>query len=417
MDRIIEDKRLIKPKHWKIIGISAVVIAAIIFLTTRSNLSTYKTDADKLQIAEVFEGNFDDYIKINGRVEPISTIYLDAVEGGRVEEIFITEGTIVKKGDVILRLSNNNLNLSILNSEAQLAEKANFLREVMLNMEQQKLRTEQSLINLEFELKQKKRNYERNKKLYSKGHISQEDYLVSEDSYMLSNKLYDLTKRTKIQDSIYRKVQVEQMKQNLENMKKNLAFVHQRSENLNVKAPFDGQLGLLDAEIGQSITQGQRIGQINVLTSYKIACEIDEHYIDRVRKGLAATLTRDNAEYMLKIKKVYPEVRDGRFKVDLVFTGKMPEKVRTGQTYYINLVLGASKQSLQISRGGFFSSTGGQWVYVLNTEETEALKRNVKIGRQNPRYFEVLEGLNPGEKVIISGYEMFGDNERIILKK
>ncbi len=415
MDRIIEDKRLIKPKHWKIIGVSVVVIAAIIFLATRSHLSTYKTEADKLQIAEVFEGNFEDYIKINGRVEPISTIYLDAVEGGRVEEIFITEGTLVKKGDVILRLSNNNLNLSILNSEAQLAEKANFLREVMLNMEQQKLRTEQSLINLEFEVKQKKRNYERNKKLYSKGHISQEDYLVSEDSYMLANKLFELTKRTKVQDSIYRKIQVAQLNQNLENMKKNLEFVHQRLENLNVKAPFDGQLGLLNAEIGQSITHGQRIGQINVLTSFKIACEIDEHYIDRIRKGLDATLTRDNKEYKLKIKKVYPEVREGRFKVDLVFDGKMPEKIRTGQTYYINLVLGESKQSLQVSRGGFFASTGGQWVYVLNQEGTEALKRSVRIGRQNPRYFEVLEGLNPGEKIIVSGYEMFGDNERIVL--
>ncbi len=416
MDRIIEDKRLIKPKHWKIIGVAVFVIIIIIFLATRSNLSTYRTEADKLQIAEVFEGSFDDYIKINGRVEPISTIYLDAIEGGRVEEIFITEGTLVKKGDIILRLSNNNLNLSILNSEAQLAEKANFLREVMLNMEQQKLHTEQNLINLEFELKQKKRNYTRNKKLYAEGHISQEDFLVSEDSYMLSSKLFDLTKRKKEQDSIYRTIQVEQMKQNLDNMKKNLAFVHQRLDNLNVKATYDGQLGLLDAEIGQSISTGQRIGQINVLTSFKIACEIDEHYIDRVRKGLAASIERANKEYSLKIKKVYPEVRDGRFKVDLVFNDTMPEKIRTGQTYYINLVLGESKQSIQVSRGSFFSSTGGQWVYVLNPEGTEAIKRNVRIGRQNPRYFEVLEGLNPGEKIIVSGYEMFGDNDRIILK-
>lgn len=416
MDRIIEDKRLIKPKHWKIIGIVVLVLSTSLFLATRTTLSTYKTNADKVQIAEVFEGSFDDYIKINGRVEPISTIYLDAVEGGRVEEIYITEGNLVKKGDVILKLSNNQLNLSILNSEAQLAEKANFLREVMLNMEQQKLHTEQELINLEFELKQKKRNYERNKALFAQGHIAKEDFLVSEDSYQLSKRLFDLTKQKKVQDSVFRKIQVEQMEQNLENMKKNLEFVHQRLENLNVKVPVDGQLGLLNAEIGQSVAQGQRIGQINVLTSYKIACNIDEHYIDRVQTGLLAKHERDGTGYLLRIKKVYPEVRDGRFRIDLVFADKMPEKIRTGQTYHANLQLGEAEQRIQVARGGFFTSTGGQWAYVLDKTGGFALKRNIRIGRQNPQYFEVLEGLYPGEKVIVSGYEVFGDNERVVLK-
>ena len=416
MDRIIEDKRIIKPKHWKIIGIVGFVLIAMIFLATRTTISTYKTDFEKVHIAEVFEGSFEDYIKINGHVEPISIIYLDAIEAGRVEEIFITEGNHVKKDDIILQLSNNQLNLSILNSEAQLAEKANFLREVMLNMEQQKLYTEQELINLEFELKQKKRNYERNKALYGQGHIAKEDYLVSEDSYQLSKRLFNLTKRKKVQDSIFRTIQVTQMEQNLENMKKNLEFVHQRLENLNVKAPFDGQLGLLDAEIGQSVSQGQRIGQINVLSSFKIACKIDEHYIDRVQIGLTARLERDGQEYQLRVKKVYPEVREGWFRIDLVFTNDMPEKIRTGQTYYTNLQLGEAEQSVQVARGGFFTSTGGQWVYVLDETESFALKRNIKIGRQNPKYFEVLEGLNPGEKVIVSGYETFGENERIVLK-
>ncbi|NJO92772.1 MAG: biotin/lipoyl-binding protein [Chloroflexia bacterium] len=416
MDRIIEDKRLIKPKHWKIIGIAGIIIIATLFLATRTTLSTYKTNIDKVQIAEVFEGSFDDYIKINGRVEPISTIYLDAIEGGRVDEIYITEGNLVKEGDIILKLSNNQLNLSILNSEAQLAEKANFLREVMLNMEQQKLRTEQELINLEFELKQKKRNFDRNKALYNQGHIAKEDYLISEDSYQLSKRLFDLTKQKKVQDSVFRKIQVEQMEQNLENMKKNLDFVHQRLENLCVKAPVEGQLGLLNAEIGQSVSQGQRIGQINVLTAFKIACNIDEHYIDRIQIGLIAKLERDGTEYLLRVKKVYPEVREGRFRIDLVFTDKVPEKMRTGQTYYANLQLGEAEQRVQIARGGFFTSTGGQWVYVLDETGSFALKRNVRIGRQNPQYFEVLEGLNPGEKVIVSGYEVFGDNERIVLK-
>ncbi|MDF1549580.1 MAG: efflux RND transporter periplasmic adaptor subunit [Bacteroidales bacterium] len=416
MDRIIEDKRLIKPKHWKIIGAASLVLILIIFVSTRSALKTYKTNKDQIQIAEVFEDEFEDYIKLSGRVEPISTIYLDAIEGGRVEEIFITEGNMVKQGDVILSLSNNQLNLSILESEAQLAEKSNFLREVILSMEQQKLITKQELINLEFQLKKKKRDYERNQVLYKGGHIAKEEFLSSEDNYMLSKRLFDLNLERQIQDSAYRTIQIVQMEQNLENMKKNLQFVHQRLDNLNVKAPFDGQLGQLDAEIGQSINTGQRIGQINVLTSYKIACEVDEHYIDRVRTGLTANIDRDGKEYSLTVKKVYPEVRDGRFKINLIFNNDKPENMRTGQTFYVNLQLGDAQKAIQLEKGGFFSSTGGQWVYVLDASESYAIKRNVKIGRQNPKYFEVLEGLNPGEKVIISGYEFFGDNDRIMLK-
>lgn len=416
MDKIIEDKRLIKPKHWKIIIPSFLVLIAIVFLSTRSNVSTVKIEKDKIQIAEVFENDFEDYIKVNGRVEPISTIFLDAIEGGRVEEIFITEGSMVQKGDVILRLSNNNLNLSILNSEAQLAEKSNFLREVMLIMEQQKLQTKRDLLNLEYQLKLKKREFERNKKLYEQDVIPKEEYLVSEDGYFLSKKLFDLMHEKQGQDSIYRTIQIDQMNYNLKNMQKNLSFVHQRLDNLNVKATFEGQLGMLDAEIGQSINPGQRLGQINVLTSFKIIAEIDEHYIDRIRKGLMARMERDKSNFDLHVKKVYPEVRNGRFEIDMVFDSIMPGKIRTGQTYYIDLQLGDSQIRTQVSKGGFFHSTGGQWVYVLDESETFAMKREIKIGRQNPKYFEVLSGLNPGEKVIVSGYEIFGDNERVVFK-
>ena len=416
MDRIIVDKRLIKPNHWKIIGVTVFVIILILFISTRSALKTYRTDKNRLQIAEVFEGNFEDYVKINGRVEPISTIYLDAIEGGRVEEIFITEGSMVKKGDVILSLSNNQLNLSILESEAQLAEKSNFLREVILNMEQQKLTTKRELINLEFALKLKKRVYERNKTLYSGAHIPKEEFLVSEDAFLLEKRLLDLAQERQIQDSIYRTIQIAQMEQNLLNMKKNLEFVHERLDNLNVKVPFDGQLGFLDAEIGQSINVGQRIGQINVLTAYKIKCEIDEHYIDRVITGLTANIDKEGKTYSLKVKKVYPEVREGRFKIDMVFGNELPENMRTGQTYYVDLQLGDAQKALQIERGGFFTSTGGQWVYVVDHSGSFALKRQVKIGRQNPKYFEILEGLNPGEKVIISGYEAFCESDKIVLR-
>jgi HlyD family secretion protein len=392
------------------------MLVFVIFLSTRRNISIYKVNRDKIQISEVFEGDFEDYIKINGRVEPISTIYLDAIEGGRVEEIFKTEGSMVKKGDIILRLSNNQLNLSILNSEAQLAEKSNFLREVMLNMEQQKLQTKQQLINLEFELKQYKREYKRNKKLFEQNVIPQEEFLVSEDRFLLSDKLYKIMQEKQVQDSIYRSVQIDQMNRNLDNMKRNLALVHQRLGNLNVKAPFDGQLGLLDAEIGQSITPGQRIGQINVLTSFKIVAQIDEFYIDLIRTGIVGQLQRENKKYNLHIKKVYPEVRDHRFEVDMVFDEEMPANIRTGQTYYIDLQLGDTQVCNQILKGGFFQSTGGQWVFVVDETDGFAVKRNVRIGRQNPKYYEIIDGLNSGEKVIVSGYEIFGENEKIVFR-
>ncbi len=416
MDRIIEDKRLIKPKHWRIIIISVLILGSIIFLSTRSNVSTFRVEKERVQIAEVFDGDFEEYIKINGRVEPISTIYLDAIEGGRVEEIFITEGNMVKKGDIILRLSNNNLNLSILNSEAQLAEKSNFLREVMLNMEQQKLQTQKEIIHLEYQLKLKERTYQRNKSLYKQELISKEEFVVSEDDYFLSKKLFDLSKEKQQQDSVYRTIQISQMNQNLANMKRNLEFVNKRLESLNVKATFDGQLGMLDAEIGQSVSPGQRIGQINVLTSFKINAEIDEHYIDMINTGLDAALKRDDKIYQLRVKKVYPEVRLGQFQIDLVFDSEMPENIRTGQTYYVDLQLGDSRKSTQIAKGGFFQSTGGQWVYVLDGSETFAVKRDLKIGRQNPKFYEVVSGLSSGEKVIVSGYDMFGENDKIVFK-
>jgi HlyD family secretion protein len=199
-------------------------------------------------------------------------------------------------------------------------------------------------------------------------------------------------------------------------MRQMLDLVHERLGDLNVKSPVDGQLGMLDAEIGQSINGGQRIGQVNVIDNFKVNAKIDEHYIDRVVRGLAATLDRNGANFNLAVKKVYPDVRDGQFKIDLVFEGSKPENIRTGQTYHVKLELGESQKALMIPRGGFFQSTGGQWIFVVNEAGTEAVKRPIKIGKQNPQYYEVLEGLKSGEKVITSGYEVFGTNERLTMK-
>ena len=416
MDRIIEDTRVIKPKHYKYIIGGVVFITIVLLLLFRNNTSTYRVEKDRITIEPVFKGSFQDYIRIIGIVEPISIVYLDAVEGGMVEEILIEEGTMVNKGDVILRLTNTNLNLSILDSEAQLAEKSNFLRETELNMQQQKLDLQRDLLRLDYDLMQKKRAYDRNKLLYAEELISREEYLLSEEDYKLTLKMRELTIERQRQDSIYRKNQIEKISQNLRNMQKNLELVYMRQENLNIKAPVSGQLGLLNADLGQSINVGQRIGQVNVLTSYKIKAQIDEHYIDRIRKGLTGFFDRQTDTFQLNLVKVYPEVREGRFDVDFLFVGSLPQNIRTGQSFHISLQLGETQEAIQVPRGGFFQSTGGQWIFVIADDENSAYRRSIRIGKQNPHYYEVLEGLQPGEKVITSGYDLFGDNERLIFK-
>ncbi len=416
MDKPIEKKKGIKRKH---IYIALAVLAFILIIYQAffvEHVSTYSVDAEKLSIKTVSEGTFHDYITITGVVEPIATIYLDAREGGRVEEKVIEEGEMLKKDDIILRMSNPDLSLSILNSEAQLAEKSNFLRNTMVTMEQEKLQIKRELLNLEFDIKRKKRAFDQNKSLYAEDLISKEVFLVSEEDYYFSKRSYELYLKRQKQDSIYRSIQVKQMEESLANMELNIKLVRQRQDNLDVKAPIDGQLTILDAELGQSIPKGGRIGQIHILTSFKVLAQIDEHYIDKVRVGLDATLERQGHEFKLKIRKVLPDVRDGKFAVEMIFDSEMPENMRTGQTYYTRLQLSNPKESLLLPRGNFFQETGGQWIFVLSDDGKSASKRFIKIGRQNPKYYELLEGLEPGEKVIISGYDSFGDNEKLEFK-
>ncbi|MCK4923274.1 MAG: HlyD family efflux transporter periplasmic adaptor subunit [Bacteroidales bacterium] len=416
MDIQIEKKKGIKRKHIYI-TVGLILFSLLIYKAFLSdNISTLNVDIDKLSIETVSKGIFHDYITVTGNVEPIATIFLDAREGGRVEEKILEEGEMLKKGDVILRLSNPELSLSILNSEAQLAEKSNFLRNTIVVMEQEKLQIKRELLNLEFDIKRKKRNYTQNETLYSQDLISQEEFLISEEDYQFAQRSFDLYSERQIQDSIYRSIQIKQMEDNLSNMNLNLKLVRQRQDNLHVIAPIDGQLTILDVEIGQSIPKGGRIGLIHILTSYKVVAQIDEHYIDKVKVGLTAVLERQGQEFELKIRKVLPEVREGRFSVEMIFTKQMPDNMRTGQTYYTRLQLGSPLEAMLLPKGSFFQTTGGQWIYVLTADGKSAEKRAIKIGRQNPKYYELLEGISPGEKVIASGYDSFGDNERIIFK-
>ena len=413
MDKVIEKKKGIQKKHifW---GLGVLVVGFLIFkVIFGDHTSTFRAEKDKLTISTVEDGMFNDYITVIGQVEPITTIFLDAIEGGTVEERLIEEGSMVKKGDVILRLENRQLYQTILNSEAALAEKENYLRSTRISFESELIQSKRNILDSEYKMTRKKRSFEQLETLYKEALISKEDYMQAKEDYEYEVNLLIINRLKATNDSMLRATSMITLETDLGKMREMLDLVHQRLDDLNVKATVDGQLGMLDAEVGQSINGGQRIGQINVLNNFKVSAKIDEHYIDRVIHGLAASLDRNGTNFNLTVKKVYPDVRDGQFKIDLVFEGQTPENVRTGQTYHVKLQLGESQKALMIARGGFFQSTGGQWVFVLNQTGTEAIKRPIKIGKQNPQYYEVLEGLSVGEKVITSGYEMFGTNERI----
>lgn len=417
MDKAIPKKKGLQKKHigYIVFGLVILVLFYMAFFTDRT--STYKVQKDKLIIESVIEDQFNDYITVPGTVEPISIVFLDAQEGGRVEEILIEEGSMVNKGDIILKLSNPDLYLNILDSEAQLAEKENFLRNTQVTMEQERISIKRELITLKYDIERKERIYRQNSVLIKDNLISQEEFIRSREDLDMALSSRELFLERERQDSIFRSVQVETLKGNLENMRRNLSLVRQRVENLNVKATVDGQLGLLVPEIGQSISRGANMGQINVLTSYKVTAQIDEHYIDRVRTQLTATIDRQGSLFNLVVRRVYPEVRNGTFEIDMVFPDSMPDNIRTGQTYYTSLQLGQPKVSVMVPIGGFFQETGGQWIFVLDPSESFATRRNISVGRKNPKYYEVLEGLHTGEKVIVSGYETFGKNEKLVFKK
>ena len=416
MDRKIEKKKGIRPKHLIYAALAIAFAFLLIKILKDANVSTFKVDADKITIEEVQYGEFNDYIRTNGTVEPISTIYLDAEEGGQVKERLIEEGADLKKGDVILVLENRSLYQEIMNSESNLAQKQNMLRQTRISFESSRIESKRLLLNSEFDLIKKKRNFGQQEALYKDELASKEDYLQAKEDYEFAFEMQKINKMKSENDSMIMATEMIQLEEDLTKMQKTLDLVYERLDNLNVKSPVDGQLGMLDAEVGQSIGRGTRIGQINVLTDYKIEALIDEHYIDRVRAGLSATFERQNSLFNLKVKKVYPEVRNSQFQIDLVFTNERPDNIRTGQTYYINLQLGQPEQSLLVSLGGFFNSTGGQWIYVVDPSGGFATKREIRIGRKNPKYYEVLSGLEAGEKVVTSGYDLFGDNDKLILR-
>mgnify|MGYP003218557845 CR=1 FL=1 len=398
MDTLIERKPGINRKRLYWVGGVMLGLAVIAYFIFRDTASSMAVEKDRLTIATVKQAEFSDYIRVIGQVMPSRIIYMDAIEGGRVEERLKEEGAMVKAGDVILRLSNPLLNIGI-----------------RISMEQERLQLKQERIGLNKELIGKQRRYEQYKRLVNEQLIAREDYRQAEEEYIAAKEQLAVIDERIRQDHIFRESQIGSLDENIRNMKRSLALVRERLENLKVKAPIDGQVGNLNAQIGQSISAGEHIGQI-ITSDLKVQAQIDEHYVERVLPGLPADFTRDGGTYKLEVTKPYPEVKDGQFRTDLNFISERPENIRAGQTYHINLQLGDPAQAILVPRGGFFQITGGRWMYVVDESGTFATRRPVKIGRQNPLYYEVTDGLSPGEKVIISGYELFGDNEKLILK-
>jgi HlyD family secretion protein len=416
MDRKIEKKGIPRKYIW--IGLITLFVLLMIVKIVFGDKSTkLNVDEEKFTIATVIHNKYQDFISVNGTVEPIRTIYLDAVEAGRVEDILIEEGNMVKKGDVIILLSNYNLLLDISGNEAEVSRAINDLKTTRINLENQKIQTRSLILELQYTLKKLERQFHNNEKLYASSLISKEDFEVSKELYEEAIQQLALQKQKYTRDSAYMVTRITADEESIERMQNNLVLTRKRLENLEIKAPMDGELATLNPEIGEVINYGTHVGTLNILDSYKMRAEIDEHYIARISRGLRGDFTFAGGKHTLEIVKVYPEVRNGTFAVDMEFTSPIPAQIRIGQTARIHLELGESEEALLIPRGGFYQSTGGQWIYVIDKSGNMAVKRNIRIGRQNPSYYEVLEGLKEGEQVIVSGYDSFGDNDKLIIRK
>ena len=414
--KIEHTKYFIARKYWAWIGGCSVFAVMLAWLALSNFSNTLKVERRGLSIGEVTDAKFDDYVSVDGQVAPISIVQVSPEEGGIVTEKVVDEGSHVMKGDVIIRLSNSNLDLEILNAESELAEKQNELRNTEISMAQDQLSNNKEALQLAMDLQGRRRAYKHSEALQREQLNSRDEYLTAKENYELAQKQNTLIKKRIFNDAKLRKAQVIQMSEDLAAMRKNLKLVRMRKEKLNMRSLINGEVGSLDVELGQSISPGQKIGVINNLSNYKVTALVDEHYIDRVRAGLTGTFEQNGNTYKLLVRKVYPEVRDGRFQIDFTFTGQRPSNIRTGQTYYVDLQLGESKKAVIIPKGTFYSTTGGNWIFVLDNSEKKAYRRKIRIGRQNPQYYEVLEGLEPGEKVLLSGYEAYKDNDILVLE-
>ncbi|MFL5808086.1 MAG: efflux RND transporter periplasmic adaptor subunit [Flavisolibacter sp.] len=417
MDRKIERKGWSRKRILTVAGIAglALLISASIYFT--SGKSKLNVDLERITISEVKNGPFQEFIPVNGVVLPVTTIYLDAVEGGRVEEKFVDDGAFVKKGQPILRLSNTDIELSLVNQQTSVY---NLLTQMQISRnaaQQNTVNKLNQLTDVDNQLKEAKRIYELNKSLYDQKAIGLQEFKQSENNYNYQLEKKKLTMQLLKQDSSSTNQQVAQAKQSYVGSQNALDVMRKKVGDLVVRAPIDGQLTSLDAEIGQNKNKGERLGQIDVLSGYKVRVDVDEHYISRVFIGLEGETSFAGKDYKLRINKVYTQVNNGRFQVDMQFLEKVPEGIRRGQTLQIRLALSDETQALLLAKGGFYQQTGGNWVFKVADDGKTAYKVEVQLGRQNPEYYEVINGLQNGDKVVTSSYENYGNMQELVLKK
>ncbi|QNL50918.1 HlyD family efflux transporter periplasmic adaptor subunit [Olivibacter sp. SDN3] len=416
MDRALPKKRWTNKRIATlvgVVGIGALIFSSYYFTSGNSRLNV---DAERITLSEVSEGPFREFIPVNGMVMPISTIYLDASEGGRVEERFVEDGAVLKKGDPIMRLSNTDLELSLVNQETQVL---NLLTQAQISetqAQQASISNKNSLATANNGLVEAKRVYELNKHLYEQKAIGKQEYQEALNEYNYQKEMYELTKQNVMQDSIINRRNMEQSKRTYGSTNTSLELMRRKVDDLIVRAPVDGQLTALDAEIGQSKVPGDRFGQIDVLSGFKVRADIDEHYISRIYPDLDGEVVLSGKAYKLKIRKVYTQVLNGRFQVDMEFEGDVPKGIRRGQTLQIRLALSDETKAVLLPKGGFYQQTGGNWVFKLSADGKTAYRADVQLGRQNPDYYEVIQGLEPGEKVVTSSYETYDKVQELNIK-
>lgn len=417
MDRVIKKSKWNKKKILTITGITLLVILIAASYYYTSGSSKLNVDTERITISEIKNGTFQEFIPVNGIVLPQTTIYLDAIEGGRVEEKYVDDGAVMKKGQPILRLSNTDLQLGLVTQQTNVY---NLLTQMQISKnaaQQNTVGKLNQMTDIESELKEAARVYNLDKKLYDQKAIGSQEYQKALNDYNYYLQKKKLSDKILQQDSVSTEQQLTQSRQSFEGSQNALNVMRQKVGDLVVRAPVDGQLTSLDAEIGQSKNKGERLGQIDVLDGFKVRVNIDEHYISRIYTGLKGDFTFADSTYQLQIKKVYTQVANGTFQVDMEFTGKIPSGIRRGQNLQIRLALSDETQALLLPRGGFYEKTGGNWIFKVSKDGTKAYKTDIQLGRQNPDYYEILSGLKPGDKVVTSSYENYGDMDELVLKE
>ena len=416
MDRVIEKKKN-TPKRIALIAGGALVLVLVIYnILFAEHTSKLNVDSERVTIGNVQEGMFQEFIAVDGSVDPINTFFLDITEGGRVDKIYTDDGRTVQKGDTILKLSNTTLQIDFMTRETQLYDLMNERQNSEITMKQDLIRKQNELAEIEYQLALAERKYNRNKMLIAEKVIPREEYEASKDEYEYLNKRKVLADRSVKQDAKLMEDRLRQLDMSITRMQANIDMARRTLNNLYVVAPISGQLSTLKAEVGESKSPGENIGQIDDLNGFKVKANIDEHYISRVYPGLTGTFDFNGKTYPVKIAKVFPEVQNNTFQVDMEFAEGAPEGIRRGQTLQIKLNLNDGGQAVLIPRGGFYQSTGGNWVFVVDKSGEFATKRSIKLGRQNPNHYEVLDGLQPGERVVVSSYDSYGNIDRLELK-